>query len=124
MVTANSKEELYLENSPQLTLADVYSARVEPVNWSPEILSYYKKNGFTPPTSQILITFTQQGKAKLYTVTSKNINRQLGIIINGQLVMAPIIKEPVSMGEISIQGSMSEEEMKALVERINKAKGH
>jgi tetratricopeptide (TPR) repeat protein len=123
MLTADGKEELYLENTPQFTLTDIYSARLEPVNLAPEMLEVLKMRGITPPRYRVSVEFTPEGKDKLYKVTSGNINKRLGIIINNQLLIAPVIKEPLSGGEMSIQGALSEEQMKEIVEHINKAKG-
>ena len=124
MTTANGKEELCLENTPCLTFADVFSAKLDPINMSPKMAKVFKNMGMTTPRYQVLIEFTQEGKSKLYKTTSENINKRLGIIVDGKLLMAPVIREAISGGQISIQGSMSEEEMKTLVERINKAKLH
>ncbi len=118
------QEELNLEQTAQLTIDDVDSAKLVPLNWPPEYVKQYKSRGFTPPSYKIGIKFTQQGRDKLNKITSENLNRRLGVIVDGKLLMAPIIKEPISGDEISIQGSFDTEEMKTFVERINKAKGH
>jgi len=122
MVVSHGNEELYLESTPQLTIEDIDSASLESIIWEPEYVKEFKERGLTPPPYKILIKCTESGSKKLGRVTSENLGKRLGIIINGQLLMAPKILEPLTTGEMSVQGQFTGEEAKSLVDSINKAK--
>jgi preprotein translocase subunit SecD len=69
----------------------------------------------------ILIHFKEDSKKKLHKLTSENINKRLGIFINGKLIMAPIIMEPISGGSVKISDSkFTREETQRIVNDINK----
>ncbi|MDD4954780.1 MAG: hypothetical protein PHP17_01930 [Candidatus Omnitrophica bacterium] len=108
-------EEIFVESKPVLTIDDIVSA-------SAVTVPVYIK-GIRLQHTSIVLKFTDKGKEKLREITSKNINKQMAVFINGNLIMAPFIKMPVSGGEIEITGGPAEEkeEAKSLVDTINKA---
>lgn len=119
MELANKNEELFLTNTPQLTLSDIESATLEPINWAPDAMKMFPKQRETPPPYQILLKLTSAGQEKFSRITSQNLNRRLGIILDGKLIMAPSIKEPITSGEVVISGQFSAQESQDIVNRIN-----
>lgn len=111
IITENTKEKLFLEKIPQLTIDDIASA---------EYLFWKHSRGINESLS---IKFTESSKKKLFKVTSENIKQRLGIVIEKKLITAPIIFEPIEKGEISITGKFKEGELKSIAERINQLVG-
>ena len=105
MIVKNTKEELFLENQSRLTIEDILYAKVE-----------------TEPltTVAILLKFTEQGRDKLAQITANNVGRRLGVVIDGNLIFVPQIKEPILDGEVVIAGKFTEEDATSIVQRINK----
>lgn len=70
---------------------------------------YYGQDGHS-----IQVDFTTQGAAIMGPLTKENQGKQLAIIMDNEVVSAPAIREPFSMG-CSITGDFTREEAKALV---------
>jgi preprotein translocase subunit SecD len=99
-----------------LSLNDIASASSVTVDEG-----FYEKGSVVyKPMPAILIRFKEDSKKKLHKLTSENINKILGIFINGKLIMAPIIKQPISGGSVQINGKFTREETLRIVNDINK----
>jgi preprotein translocase subunit SecD len=70
---------------------------------------------------QISLKFNESGQKKFSKITRENVGRQLAIVINGKLIMAPRINEEISGGTAMIVGDFSETEAKETADRINNA---
>jgi preprotein translocase subunit SecD len=57
----------------------------------------------------VSITFDQQGGEKFAKLTSENVNRPFAIILDGQVISAPTINEPILGGSAQISGSFTAE---------------
>jgi len=57
----------------------------------------------------VSITFDQQGGAKFAKLTTENVNRPFAIILDGQVLSAPNINEPILGGSAQISGSFTVE---------------
>ncbi len=66
----------------------------------------------------IELTFSSSGTSKFASVTSRNLNRHLAIVVDGQVLMAPQILEPIHDGMAQINGSFSEEEVEEIIQKI------
>ena len=101
MVVPGIEKKVYVDPYPVLTRMDVASATVveDPVGVGLEFI------------------FTPVGSARLYEVTSKNVGNRLALFINGKLVAAPIIREPITAGRAVMFGKLDRKEL----ERIAKA---
>lgn len=58
-------------------------------------------------TPVVSITFDQQGGAKFAKLTSENVNRPFAIILDGKVLSAPNINEPIMGGSAQISGSFT-----------------
>ncbi|HVR91568.1 MAG TPA: protein translocase subunit SecD [Novosphingobium sp.] len=55
----------------------------------------------------VSITFDQQGGAKFAKLTTENVNKPFAIILDGKVLSAPNINEPILGGSAQIQGSFT-----------------
>ena len=62
----------------------------------------------------VSITFDQQGGAKFAKLTSENVGKPFAIILDGKVLSAPNINEPILGGSAQISGSFSIESANAL----------
>jgi preprotein translocase subunit SecD len=102
-----SIQKLIVGNRPLLDVTSVRSAKVirDPITKDP----------------QISIEFTETGKKQFSKVTRENVGRQLAVLIDGKLIMAPRIEQEISGGTAMIAGDFTREEAKEIAEKINKA---
>ncbi len=79
--------------------------------------------GNDPKTNESLveISFDQQGGAKFAKLTSENVGRPFAIILDGKVISAPNIQEPILGGQARISGSFTPETAQQLA--INLASG-
>lgn len=62
----------------------------------------------------VSITFDQQGGAKFAKLTTENVNRPFAIILDGQVLSAPNINEPILGGSAQISGGFDVDEANQL----------
>lgn len=55
----------------------------------------------------VRIEFTSRGKLKFKNLTKQNIGRHIGIVVNGELILAPIIRSEISVGWTVIEGNLT-----------------
>lgn len=70
---------------------------------------------------QIFVEFNQAGVELFTKITTTNVGRQIAILIDGVVVSAPHINEPITGGRGAIYGSFTREEAELIAERINEA---
>ncbi len=72
---------------------------------------------------QVDFSLTPDGTERFAAITGQNIGRRLAIVIDGQLITAPVIQSPITGGKGQITGNFTEQEAKDLAAKINKAIG-
>ena len=102
MTVAGSDRVVYLSEQVVLANADVASALIVP----------------GPSGPQVEITFTGAGAARFARVTAANVGKPLGILVNGQLISAPIVQEAIRGRKAVISGGFSEEEARRIARGI------
>ncbi|MBP7768227.1 protein translocase subunit SecD [Candidatus Woesebacteria bacterium] len=65
------------------------------------------------------IEFTNEGAAIFSKITEEHIGEMLGIVLDGSILMAPQINEPIFSGSAIIQGGFSVEEARQLSIQLN-----
>ncbi|ABB15523.1 MULTISPECIES: protein translocase subunit SecD [Carboxydothermus] len=60
--------------------------------------------------AEVDLTFNAEGAKKFADFTTKNVNRNLGIYLDGKLLQNPVIKEPITNGKARITGYKDLEE--------------
>jgi preprotein translocase subunit SecD len=58
----------------------------------------------------VAMSFDKEGQKILAKATKENIGRRLAIILDGKIIDAPLIKEPITSGQAFIQGIKTREE--------------
>lgn len=66
----------------------------------------------------VLITFTETGRAKFNRAQQGRVGEQLEIRMNGEIVSAPILREPISGNQVTISGAFTLDEAEAMARRI------
>lgn len=64
----------------------------------------------------VLLSLSPSAQALLASITASQIGQPLAILIDGELRMAPIIREPISDGRVALTGFDSLAEANALVD--------
>lgn len=67
----------------------------------------------------VSVRFTQEGADLFEQITRNNVNKQLGIFLDGELLSAPNINEPISGGTAIISGGFTAEEARALAQNLS-----
>lgn len=68
---------------------------------------------------QISLVFNSKGKSLFAQLTKKNIQQRLGIFLDDQLVVDPIVEQEIKNGNAVITGNYSVEEARQLVRALN-----
>jgi preprotein translocase subunit SecD len=66
------------------------------------------------------LSFTAEGAAKLAQITGANVGRRMGMIVDGVLVTAPVIRAPIDGGVAVINGEFTDEEAKRVAAGLGK----
>ena len=104
MTVPGSKQPVFLSATPVMTNADIASASVVTNSNKPAV-------GFT---------LTEAGAKKFADITSKNLNKPLGMVVDGKLISAPIIRAEIAGGSGVITGDFSVEEAKRIASAFPK----
>lgn len=107
---SNHQEELWVERNVVLSDSDIQEVKNHGVKIVP-----------AAEESRLRVIFNDQGKEKLADITSKNVKKRLAIFYGGEYLVAPVIAEPITSGEIEIAGPMAMEKAEAIVAKFKKA---
>jgi len=72
-------------------------------------------------TPNILIELTKAGGKQFGDITTKYIGKRLGIVLSGQLYSAPVVREAIWGGSLTITGNFTEAEAAELVKKLNQS---
>jgi len=67
----------------------------------------------------LTITFNDEGAELFADITRNNVNESLAILLDGEVLSAPNINEPILGGSAVITGNFTPEEVRALAENLN-----
>ncbi len=70
---------------------------------------------------RINIELTEKGRVIWGDVSTKYVDKRIGIVLVGQLQCAPVIREPMFGGSLQIIGNFTEAEARQLVQKINQS---
>ena len=68
---------------------------------------------------EVRLKFTSSGAKKFAQVTEENTGKRLAIILDGNVMSAPMIREPILSGEAQISGDFSPEQARLLTSVLN-----
>jgi len=77
--------------------------------------------GFDQVTGQpvVQLSFTSQGAEKFANLTAESVGKPLPIILDGQILSAPVVQEKIAGGSAQISGDFSLEEARAITIQLN-----
>jgi len=67
----------------------------------------------------VVVRFNDEGKEKFSKLTEKNINKPLPIILDGQVISAPVVQDKIDGGTAQISGDFTLDEAKDLSIQLN-----
>ncbi len=67
----------------------------------------------------VAVTFSGEGKDLFEKITRNNVGKRLGIFLDGNMLSAPVINEPISGGTAVISGGFTPEEAKELAKNLS-----
>jgi len=65
------------------------------------------------------LKFKESVKKKLLDFSSQHVGEQLAIVLDEVVLMAPVIREPLSESIVNISGNITEEEANQIINRLN-----
>lgn len=76
---------------------------------------------FEPNTGKpaVSLTFTKEGGEKFAGITEKNVGKKVAILLDNQLVSAPVVQEKITGGQAQITGNFTLDEAKKLSIQLN-----
>ncbi len=76
----------------------------------------FNSNSFTPSVS---LAFNEAGTKLFAELTKANIDKSIGIYLDGAAITTPVVREEIKDGKAQITGNFSADEAKILVGRLN-----
>ncbi len=70
---------------------------------------------------QVVLYFSDEGYEKLGEISNRNIGKNIGVFLDGELVSSPIVRETTNSQDSLIAGITSEKDAQALVGKIKKS---
>jgi len=67
----------------------------------------------------IILNFNSEGATRFREITTDHVGEVLGIFLDGALISAPVIQEPIPNGVATISGNFTPESAKELVKNLN-----
>ncbi len=69
-------------------------------------------------SSIIFIKLSEESKRQVAEMTQKNVGKSTELRVDGQVLMKPVIREPLLAGVLDIAGNLSLSEAKAIAKRM------
>ena len=76
----------------------------------------FNQNTYQPEVS---VQFDSEGAKIFEDLTKRNVNKQVGIYLDGLPISAPVVREQISGGSAVISGKFTADEAKKLAQRLN-----
>jgi len=70
---------------------------------------------------QVEVSFTEEGRTRFAEITRANVGKRLAILVEGKVIIAPIIRTEIRDGRALITGDFTDEDAKGLADTINGA---
>jgi preprotein translocase subunit SecD len=90
-----SKQKVYLHREAALTRTDIAGALVTEEKGQPRAVS---------------IRLTKEGSKKIAQLTQRHLNKPLAILVNGQVISAPVVRSKITGENILLTGNFTNEE--------------
>jgi preprotein translocase subunit SecD len=77
------------------------------------------EKALTESFPELMVVLKKHAEVSLEAITRDNTGKRLAFVLDGKMLMAPKIYEPIRSGEFKIAGLLSEEEAKKIASRLN-----
>lgn len=67
----------------------------------------------------VKLQFNDEGKKLFSDITSANVGKQVAILLDGQIISAPVVQNPITDGTAIISGNFTTDQARDLVTRLN-----
>ena len=76
--------------------------------------------GFDVMTDEpvVSMTFNEEGAEKLARLTEANVGEMMAMVLDGEVIMAPIINEPIILGQMQVSGNFTQPQTHELAAAI------
>ena len=71
----------------------------------------------------VLVTLTEKGKERFAAVTEGSIGKRLAVVVDGKIVVAPMVRQKIGGGSLVINGNLNAKEASELAEKLNGESG-
>jgi preprotein translocase subunit SecD len=125
---SEEKRKILTGENARIDTIKEYDAKGTLVSERPIILRKTLLNGSllesaSPGTSEhgeplVFIEFSKEGAQAFYEATIRNMGKPLAILLDGKIISAPNIREPIQGGRAQISGSFTIREMRDLVIKL------
>jgi len=72
--------------------------------------------------AELKLTFTNEGMRKVKEITTAHVGKELGVLIDDQLIATPVVREAPRGNSIMLTGNFSKAEADAMAAKIKKGK--
>jgi hypothetical protein len=103
-VVAGTERKIYLHSEPVVSNSDIVQAQVV-------------EGGGGSTTFGVSITFSAEGARKMLRATQSHIGRPLAILVDGEVVAAPVVRSPITTSAL-VSGSYARAEAERIVRGI------
>jgi preprotein translocase subunit SecD len=100
---AYSGSTIYLHDEPIVTNSDIAAAQVVPGNG--------------PSQYRVSVEFTASGAEKMRATTANHVGKPVAILLDGQVVMAPVVRAPIGASAL-ITGNFTRERAEGIANGI------
>ncbi len=101
--------------SAALSLMAVSAALAEPLPLSVASTEVTREVGVT---AGLTVTLSTESARAFATLTTANVGRTIDIRIDGKTVLSPVIRDPITGGQLRISGNFERAELDAIAARI------
>ena len=70
----------------------------------------------------ICIELTEAGSERFAEITRQHVSKRIGLIVAGELRMAPVVNYPIYGGMLMISGKLTSQEASDIVKKLNRKK--
>lgn len=90
-------------------------------------IGHVKDSYVTPESAetrlwQVVIELNSEGAELFENVTTENVGKPVGLFVDGVLLSAPIVQQPIPGGQMIITGNFSFEEASAIADALNEGR--
>ncbi len=82
-----------------------------------EAILDFQSQGLSEP--KVVLVFDEEGKKLFAEITKRNIDKQVAILLDGEIITDPVVRSEILDGRAEISGNFTVESAKLLVKRLN-----